>query len=103
MANRFQHVMNTPEPTKDIQIDVSGIKVLKFSATWCGPCKALTEALTGVDIGVEIVEIDVDKNQNLAQQYNIRGVPTLILAQDGKEVKRIVGAASIDQLKEMVN
>ncbi len=80
-------------------------KVLKFSATYCGPCKALTATLKQVT-EVPIEEYDVDDNEELCEKYNIRSVPTLIfLNNEDKEVGRSVGNISLDafynKLKEL--
>ena len=79
-------------------------EVLKFSASWCGPCKALSMTLKEIDdLGVEIKEIDIDDQLDLAAQYNIRSVPTLIVLQGGTEVRRKTGALNRTQLKEFIN
>ena len=72
------------------------IKVLKFSADWCGPCKALTPKFKEISMkeefsDVEFSEIDIDKRQDLATQYNIRSIPTVIVLKDDTVVDRIVG------------
>lgn len=66
-------------------------KVLKFSASWCGPCKMLSKVLEEVNSPIEIEEIDIDQNLDLARQHNIRGVPTLVMYNNGMEVKRVSG------------
>lgn len=80
-------------------------KVLKFSATWCAPCRALGETLSKVE-DVTIENVDVDNNEELCEKYNIRSVPTLIfLNNENKEVGRSVGNISLDafynKLKEL--
>mgnify|MGYP003341748214 FL=1 len=58
-------------------------QLLKFSASWCQPCKALAGNMKYVDFGdVEVKEIDIDENFEEAQKFNIRGVPTLVLLED---------------------
>lgn len=79
-------------------------QVLKFSAAWCGPCQALSMTIKGEDDwGVDIKEIDIDEELDMSAEYGIRSVPTLVLMQDGKEVKRKSGALSKAQLREFIN
>jgi thioredoxin 1 len=78
-------------------------QLLKFSASWCGPCKSLAANFKYVDLGdVELKEIDVDENTEQAQKYGIRGVPTLILLEDGVEVKRTSGVLMADKIEEFI-
>ena len=75
------------------------MKLLKFEASWCGPCKALTKLMESTQLPVPIEVIDVDESAAVAAQYGIRSVPTLILVDDaGVEVKRKVGMMSSDDL-----
>ena len=76
------------------------IEVLKFSATWCGPCRMLTQILEGVE---GITPIDIDTNMETAREQNVRSVPTLEFKKDGKEVHRISGAISLDRYNEILN
>lgn len=78
-------------------------KVLKFQATWCGPCKAMSKTLENVQTDVLIEEVDIDENSELTTQYGIRGVPTLVMLQDGVEVKRLVGAKNKEELENWIN
>ena len=79
-------------------------QVLKFSAAWCGPCQALGMTIKSEDDwGVEIKEIDIDEELDMASQYGIRSVPTLVMLEDGAEVKRKSGALNKVQLKEFIN
>ena len=80
-------------------------KVLKFSATWCAPCRALGETLSKVE-DITIENVDIDDNEELCEKYNIRSVPTLIfLNNENKEVGRSIGNISLDafynKLKEL--
>lgn len=73
------------------------LEVKKFSASWCGPCKTLAPTFNEVKnsfTGVLFNEYDIDDSSDVASQFGIRSVPTVILVKDGKEVKRIVGANS---------
>ena len=64
------------------------IEVLKFSASWCGPCRVLAQTLKDVE---GITNIDIDKDMETARKYGIRSVPTLVFLKDGKEVHRQSG------------
>ena len=78
-------------------------KLLKFSATWCGPCKSLANNFKHVNMGdVELVSIDIEEDEATAIKYGIRGVPTLVLLEDDKEVKRKTGVLMADQIEEFI-
>lgn len=90
---------------KDL-IDSETPVLVDFHATWCGPCKTLAPILTDLknDLGdlVRIVKIDVDANQSLAQKYQVRGVPTMILFKEGKQLWRQSGVLPLENLKQVV-
>jgi thioredoxin 1 len=75
-------------------------EVLKFSATWCGPCRMLTQILEGVE---GITNIDIDKDQETARKYGIRSVPALVFLKDGVEVHRQVGAIPLDKYNQILD
>ena len=87
-------------------ISSSPTVLVDFFATWCGPCKTLGPILEQVkdELGdaVKIVKIDVDKNQALATKYQVRGVPTMILYKEGKQVWRQSGVVQKEQLKQVI-
>lgn len=80
------------------------MKILKFSASWCGPCKMLSKTIEGIkaEMPYPVEEIDIDENTELAQKYSIRGVPTMVLVDGDKEVKRKVGAMTAPELKQFL-
>lgn len=79
------------------------MKVLKFYADWCGPCKMLTRVLENVKINTPIEEVNIDDNTEMAAKFGIRGVPTCVLVDDtGKEVSRRVGMLNEAQFREFV-
>ena len=70
-----------------------------FSATWCGPCKAFKPIMNEVaSEGYSIEFIDVDQEQNKAEKYGVRSVPTTVVEENGVEVSRFVGAIPKDQV-----
>jgi len=82
------------------------LKVTKFSAAWCGPCKVLAPIFEQVKSEVSDVafqEVDVDAESSLAIQYKVRGVPTIVIEKDGQEVKRIVGGTTQALLTSTIN
>ena len=82
------------------------LKVLKFSASWCGPCKQLAPIFDQVKSevsGVSFQDVDVDAESALAIKYNVRGVPTIIIEKNGQEVKRLVGMQQKPALTSTIN
>lgn len=81
--------------------------LVDFHATWCGPCKQMAPELlkfarqnTGK---LRVIKIDIDKNPALASQYQIQGVPTLVLFKEGKVIWRQSGAMSSSQLSSYLS
>jgi len=66
-------------------------KILKFSATWCQPCKMLAKSLEDVELPYALEEIDIDQHKEILEKFNVRGVPTMILVEDNDEIARFSG------------
>jgi thioredoxin 1 len=83
-------------------------KLLKFSARWCGPCKALTalfddEKEVFDKASVEVQEIDIDNHANMAKDYDVRAVPYLVLLDSENQVlKTHTGTLDVKELEEFV-
>lgn len=76
-----------------------------FNADWCGPCKMLRPILDDVsnrNNNVKIVSINIDDNDELAEEYNVSSIPCLVLFDKGKEVKRNIGLISSDEIENMI-
>ena len=76
------------------------MKTMKyFSASWCGPCKAFKPVINSIrSEGYYVEFIDIDMLTDLAQKYNVRSVPTVVIEEDGEEVSRFVGAIPKQQV-----
>lgn len=94
--NDFNQLINDNRPT-----------LVDFFATWCGPCKAqapiLEEVKNKVGDKANIIKVDIDKNQALAAQYNVRSIPTLIMFKNGMAVWRAVGMQPAQVLEDKIN
>lgn len=65
---------------------------LYFSAPWCGPCRMLGPVMQKVNNTIPVQKINVDEQSEIAIQYNVRNIPTVVLLENGQEIKRLVGA-----------
>ena len=71
-----------------------GLILVDFFATWCGPCKMLSPILDELSEevkDVKFIKVDVDEEGDLAREYGVMSIPTIILFENGKEVKRFTG------------
>jgi len=85
----------------------NGVVLVDFWADWCIPCKMmapiLNEVAEATDGTATIYKLNVDEQQQVAAQYGIRSIPTMILFKDGKEVERIVGVKSKEAVIASIN
>ncbi len=95
MSTSFENIIKSEKPV-----------LIDFFATWCGPCKTLAPILKEVkdSLGerITILKIDVDKNQELAAKYQVRGVPTMILYQNGKQLWRQSGVLAKEEILKTI-
>lgn len=95
MNEKFESIINSEKPV-----------LIDFYATWCGPCQMLEPILKEVkdNLGerVSIIKIDVDKNQVAAHHYRVRGVPTMMLFQNGKQLWQQSGVLSKDEIIQKI-
>ncbi len=85
-------IINEKEFEKEIK---EGTVLVDFFATWCMPCRMMSQILEEVDRELngkgKIVKVDVDQNENLAKKFGVMSIPTLVLFKDGKMVSKNVG------------
>jgi thioredoxin len=80
------------------------MKYLYFSAPWCGPCKMFGPVMERVSTQIPVQKINIDENQDLAMQYSVRSIPTVVLVDDsGKEYARQIGMQNEQMLVEQYN
>jgi thioredoxin 1 len=81
-----------------------GVTIFQFTASWCGPCKALKPMLEAVaeEKQVRVAAIDIDAEQELAVRFAVRAVPTVVVCQSGQEIERFVGLQPRAAVEAMV-
>ena len=75
-------------------------RILRFTASWCGPCQGLAMNLETASLGLPIEVVDIDTHSDVAQEYGIRSVPTLVMLDENTEIKRLTGSRTVNQLQE---
>ncbi len=81
----------------------NGISVVKFGAEWCGPCKTINTVLQKMQDEFQdynFVYVDVDDDPDLAKEYKISALPTVILFKDGQEIDKFVGAVKTEPMRK---
>ena len=77
--------------------------LVDFYANWCGPCKMIAPELERVESSIKVVKVDVDNFEKLAKEYGVMSIPTLILFENGKEVKRNIGFMDKDRIQKFID
>ena len=78
-------------------------RVLRFTAGWCSPCKMLALQLEDIENKPHLEVIDIEKEQDIAVEYGIRSVPTLIMLNENTEIKRRSGMMKKDELESWLH
>lgn len=78
--------------------------LVDFYADWCGPCKMLAMEIEKVasEIDIDIVKVNVDEEEDIARKYGVMSIPTLILFENGQELKKTIGFMPKDKIKEFI-
>lgn len=100
----LKHISNSQEFKQEI---AQGLVLVDFFATWCGPCRMLGPVLEDLansnEINAKIIKVDVDQVGDVAANYGIQVIPTLVLLKDGKEIKRQSGFMPKAHLINFIN
>ena len=83
----------------------SGTVLIDFYATWCGPCNMLAPVIEELDkqTNIKILKVDVDELGDIAREFRIMSIPTLIVIKDGKMIKREMGYMPLERLKALIS
>lgn len=85
----------------------SGLTLIDFWATWCGPCRMQTPILEELSRELsgnkKIAKVNVDQERDLALKFGIQSIPTILVFQEGRLVDRFVGVRMKDELKQIIN
>ncbi|EOC0640239.1 thioredoxin [Staphylococcus pseudintermedius] len=99
-------IIEVKDSNFDEQIQ-SGVKLVDFWATWCGPCKMIAPVLEDLAVDYEgkadILKLDVDQNQATAAEFEVMSIPTLIVFKDGQPVDKVVGFQPKENLAQVLD
>ncbi len=105
MSDLIAHVSDDEFDSEVLKSD--GPVLVDFWAEWCGPCKMIAPILDDLAASYEgrlkIAKINIDQNQKTPRNYNVRGIPTLMIFKDGKVEATQIGAVSKTQLSQLID
>ncbi len=109
MLNGWQKIMTISVNNETFENEVleqTKLVLVDFWAEWCGPCKQIAPTLEELaekySENLSICKVDVDANRELALQYNVRSIPSLMIFKNGEMVDSLIGAVSLQELEDLV-
>lgn len=96
--------MNALELVKEME--GSELTLVDFWAPWCGPCKMMKKVLEKVEEDnprVKVIKVNVDESSDLAQQFSVRNIPTIVVFKGDQEIQRAIGMKQHAQLQEIID
>ena len=109
MQNGWQKIMTTSVNSETFTsevLDQTKLVLVDFWAEWCGPCKQIAPTLEELaekySENLSVCKVDVDSNRELALQYNVRSIPSLMIFKKGEMVDSLIGAVSLEELEDLV-
>jgi thioredoxin 1 len=108
MAMASPNTFEVTDANFQAEVAKSSLPVLvDFTATWCGPCKTIAPHLDAIAAAyagkLRVGKCDIDRNQAIPMQFEIRGVPTLLVFKDGQVAGQLVGAVPRTRIEDLVN
>ncbi len=89
------------ENTNDFENIIKGKVLVDFYADWCGPCKRLAPILEELE-SIDVLKVNVDSFDEISRRYGIMSIPTLILFENGEEIKKSIGFKTKDEINEFI-
>ncbi len=89
------------EEKSDFEELIKGKILVDFYADWCGPCQRQAQVLEDLE-NIDVLKVNVDIFGDIARAYGIMSIPTLILFEDSKEVRKEIGLRSLEEIKDML-
>ena len=98
----IKHVESVKQFNEEIK---EGTVLVDFFATWCGPCQMLSPVIEQLDkeVNIKVLKVDVDELSDLARQFRVMSIPTLVVLKDGKMTKRELGYMPLERLKALIS
>ena len=97
----IKHVESVKEFKEEV---VNGTVLVDFFATWCGPCQMLSPVIEELDKkhNIKVLKVDVDELGDLAREFRVMSIPTLVVFKDGRMIKREMGYMPLSRLESLI-